>query len=381
MSGRHKKLVVALVLLALAIVGGWWLWTRPPFIQIPPRHYPPNNAYEAYTAIAQAMEQNLRSNRRDYVRLIEVERTLSEAPDRLPPADKAFYLRTMRPYLEAYSQYLNLPSVAKYDYGIRAVFSELAAFHRIARAEELLIREALQQGRAYEAVQRAARLMRFSEQIRNEGTLTHYAVGSFIITDAALEPLREHFPRIQDPRALEAIVALARTYEEHRTPLAEAYQHHYYVGLSFYRDLATRKLKARHVRELARVKQLGTPSLEAWLVLAGVGIPFVLRPSLEEYERYHAQLRAELSKPLEQRQPIFFTAKRYLNQLLSFSDSAVFIREPIELAYVRLLGCAAAVRLHQLRTGKYPATLEALNLGGMAIDPFTGKSFVYRTQT
>lgn len=125
MSGRHKKLAVALVLLAFAIVGGWWLWTRPPYIQVPPRRYPPNNAYEAYTAIAQTMEQNLRSNRRDYARLIEVERTLSEAPDRLPPADKAFYLRTMRPYLEAYSQYLTLPSVAKYDYDIRAVFSEL----------------------------------------------------------------------------------------------------------------------------------------------------------------------------------------------------------------------------------------------------------------
>jgi hypothetical protein len=46
---------------------------------------------------------------------------------------------------------------------------------------------------------------------------------------------------------------------------------------------------------------------------------------------------------------------------------------------MRLVGCAAAIRLHKLRTGKYPASLEALQLGEMSIDPFSGKPFVYKT--
>lgn len=230
---------------------------------------------------------------------------------------------------------------------------------RIAKAEMLLMREALQQGRAYEAVPRAARLMRFAEQIRAEGMFAHYLAGRSIIS-MALEPLREYFPRIQDPRALGAIVALARIYEQHRTPLTKAHQHQYYAGLSLYRDLATRRLRARHLREFAelagRTKGVGTLTLKGRLVLAGVGIPFVPRPSL----KYHAQLRAELSEPLEQRQPtVSFTVKRYLNWILLFPDSMVLAKEPVEVASVRLLGCAAAVRLYRLRTGKYLATLEA----------------------
>jgi hypothetical protein len=43
------------------------------------------------------------------------------------------------------------------------------------------------------------------------------------------------------------------------------------------------------------------------------------------------------------------------------------------------VGCAAAIRLHKMRTGKYPASLEALQLGEMIIDPFSGKPFVYKT--
>lgn len=83
---------------------------------MPPRRYPPSNAYDACIAIAQTIKQNLRSNLREYERLTEVECALLEAPEQLPSADTAFYLRKMRPYLEAYPRYLNLPCAAKYDY-------------------------------------------------------------------------------------------------------------------------------------------------------------------------------------------------------------------------------------------------------------------------
>ena len=52
--------------------------------------------------------------------------------------------------------------------------------------------------------------------------------------------------------------------------------------------------------------------------------------------------------------------------------------EAREIAYARLLGCVAAIRLHKQRTGRYPDSLETLQLGELAIDPFTGAPFVYR---
>jgi hypothetical protein len=50
----------------------------------------------------------------------------------------------------------------------------------------------------------------------------------------------------------------------------------------------------------------------------------------------------------------------------------------LEATYSRLLGCVAAIRLHRRRTGRYPDSLETLQLGELAIDPFTGAPFVYR---
>ncbi|MFN7162438.1 MAG: hypothetical protein ACK4NB_05205 [Fimbriimonadales bacterium] len=50
----------------------------------------------------------------------------------------------------------------------------------------------------------------------------------------------------------------------------------------------------------------------------------------------------------------------------------------MEVAIMRLVGCTAAVRLYKMRTGKYPQSLEALGLGEMVIDPFTGAPFKYR---
>jgi hypothetical protein len=68
-----------------------------------------------------------------------------------------------------------------------------------------------------------------------------------------------------------------------------------------------------------------------------------------------------------------------LNKTLLPVFAKVSEKEASEVAVMRLIGCAAAIRLHKLRTGKYPASLEALQLGEMIIDPFSGKPFVYKT--
>ncbi|MCS6918310.1 MAG: hypothetical protein NZM28_00900, partial [Fimbriimonadales bacterium] len=178
---------------------------------------------------------------------------------------------------------------------------------------------------------------------------------------------------------LQAIVQLARDYESRRTPLAEAMQMEYYMGLAFYRDLAEGRIKPKDLRELmASYSHHAASSLEQALVMTGLGVPLVLGESLKEYEEYHAQIRADMAQPMWARTTTPPATKRFLNQLLAPVHTQATPIKQHEVAFVRLAGCAAAIMLHQQRTGSYPATLESLNLGEMSIDPFTGKPFVYR---
>ncbi|MCS6918912.1 MAG: hypothetical protein NZM28_04000, partial [Fimbriimonadales bacterium] len=237
---RGSWLLGAFLLVTLLCLGLLWMWMRPPRITVPPRQYPSPNAYEAYKTLADGMENDLSRDRR----FMEAERAVLDKRRTAAAQQKAYYLKRMTPYLDAYRAYLNMPSAAVFEYDYRWLFPEFTEFRRIARAEAVLMRDALQTGRAGEAVQRAAALMRFAEQIRNEGLLIHYLVGGSIV-QSALEPLREALPQVRDARALQAIVQLARDYESRRTPLAEAMQMEYYMGLAFYRDLAEGRIKPK----------------------------------------------------------------------------------------------------------------------------------------
>ncbi len=48
-------------------------------------------------------------------------------------------------------------------------------------------------------------------------------------------------------------------------------------------------------------------------------------------------------------------------------------------ATARLLGCHAAIRRYRWEHDRLPSALTDLKIGGMAIDPFSGKPFVYKT--
>ncbi len=50
-----------------------------------------------------------------------------------------------------------------------------------------------------------------------------------------------------------------------------------------------------------------------------------------------------------------------------------------EQAQVQLLGVHAAILRYRWENDRLPASLDALHLGSLATDPFTGKSFVYKT--
>ena len=366
----------ALALLALGALW-WWAAQRPPSIVIPPRQYPPNNAYDAYKQIAQGVSDLFKMDKR--LRDIE-SRLFGRGNPPVSQADKRYFLQKMQPLLEAYRRHTEQPCVAVYEYDINWLFPEMAEFRRLARVESLTIRDALEAGREDEALTRVQALLRFGEQIRTEGTLIHYFVG-VAVSEMGLEPLREWLPQLQSPKTLEALVALAHDAEKRRTPLRSIFTHEYYLGLAFHRDLAQGRLKLQDLERDWGFSSLAPPTLDALLLRSGVGAPFVVKPSLREYQHYYDQLFAELEKPPWERKPVPANPKRFLNQLLFPVFDGATKREQSSVATLRLLACYAAVKRYRQQRGVYPPSLEALRpeLGEMIIDPFTGKPFVYRT--
>jgi len=101
--------------------------------------------------------------------------------------------------------------------------------------------------------------------------------------------------------------------------------------------------------------------------------------------RYDGLIQELRKPPWERRIPVFTSGSSSAEQVaaglwatLKPVYEQVLVKWSHEMATVQLLGVHAAVRDHLWEYGKLPATLEELQLGGLAIDPFTGKSLKYR---
>ena len=376
---ERRSLWALMAFLFIGLSCGILWWTQQLHeIVIPPRQYPPNNAYDAYKQIAQAMYDQWKQDER--LRMIERELFKGqEFNPAVPEADKRYCLQRRRPFLEAYRKHLDQPCVAVYEYDPLWLMPELAMFRQIARIESILIDDALEAGRDAEAIQHLRDLMRFSEQVRTDGTLTHYLVGSSMIK-IGLRPIRQRLMQIQSPETLDALVGLAQQYEQQRAPLKTAIQHEYYLGLALHRDIASGKIKADDIQAMMSNITFNS-GFERWLYESGFGLRLTWRRSLLEWQQHCKSVFAELEKPLGERKIPATNLKQRINQMFLHELDLAVDRELIEVAIVRLVGCYAAIRRYHQQRGAYPPSLEALRpeLGEMIIDPFTGKPFVYRT--
>jgi hypothetical protein len=361
------------VAVVLCIGAALWLMT-PPRVEIPPRQYPPNNAYPEYRALGEEIQQRIARD----TRLGRIQEAI-ESNQPISAADRAYYLRQMAPSLRRYEQLTRRPSVVTSERDFRAVYPELAFTRQLARIDSYFMREELRQRRYRDAIQRAERMTRLADQVRNGGALIHYLVG-VAVHAIALNPIREELPRIQDRAALEALLQLARTYEQKRVPLWKCMEEEYYFGLNTYQQLATGRIRPEELDQ--------SPQSESGRItqrLRGILDRFSARTAIPEYRRVMTQIIIEdLKQPFGKRPKrteadIEKEVRHPLNKVLLPVFANSFEREASEVAVMRLVGCAAAIRLHKLRTGKYPASLEALQLGEMIIDPFSGKPFVYKT--
>ncbi len=369
MDRESRWMITAPTLLAVLIVGGL-LWLarlyRVPELEIPKRHYPALNAYEQLRQIG-INAYNAMRRIPNYGRL---EQIMWDNPNRLKPGERESILKAMQPYLREYPRYLNQPSVAIFEYSPYYSTLERIGLRRLALAQALQMRAHLRQGRDREAVEGFQNLLLLGTQIRNDGLLLHHFTGMGI-SMIAWRVFAESPHLLDEPAALEQMVEAVRLFEQRRPPLWQAYEHERYSYRAFLQELARNPAQLEY--------QYGGS-----IYPEGTGLPRpLLRPTIwraiGESERLIDGAIKELQKPTWQRD--YHTALKCSNVLLRGWGEGLLeaIRsDSIELAWIRLLGCVAAIRLHKLRTGRYPDTLNALGLGTMSIDPFTGKPFVYK---
>jgi hypothetical protein len=358
------------VVLVLCIGVLVWAFT-PPKIEIPPRQLPPNNAYDEYRAMAEEMKQRLDAD----TRFKQIESAIRDGQP-LSAADRAYYLQRIGPYLRRYQSLTQRPSIVSVERSVHTRLPELPQMRRIAWTEAYLMREELRQKRYRAAIARADRLSRLTEQARNGGPLIHYLV-SLAIHSIALRPIREELPRIQDRAALEALLQLARDYEKRRTPLWKCIQEEHYFILSVFQELMDGRTNIDELTGTSTTSQPETPRR------GFLPYQLLVKTALPELKGLMTQSVEEAKLPFHQRRPEKLdpekNARHPLNAILISVPFEASNKETTEVTLMRLVGCTAAIRLHKLRTGKYPASLEALQLGEMIIDPFSGKPFVYKT--
>lgn len=98
-------------------------------------------------------------------------------------------------------------------------------------------------------------------------------------------------------------------------------------------------------------------------------------------DRLFAQLLAEWKKPAWERGSLTLPVDESAEGRLVAQMAEVLERTPDpftrDQAQIRLLAVHAAIRRYQVEEGKLPESLEALKLGDLAVDPFTGKPFEY----
>jgi len=101
---------------------------------------------------------------------------------------------------------------------------------------------------------------------------------------------------------------------------------------------------------------------------------------------YYTRVKADLEKPYWERSNAEFSAPQAdtftqtVAEMLVPTFTQVLERSTRMEAQLRLLGVHAAVLQHRWWYDQLPAKLEVLKLGDLAIDPFSGKPFVYKIE-
>lgn len=355
--------LVSVVALVAAVVLFVRWWTAP--IDIPRPQRPPdpaNNAYEVYRSLAAYTAQMFRTD--PWLAFAERELFPSQKQVRTDRPDLAqYFLQKMAPIRQEYRRTLRDPCVVIADYTPAWQFPELTEFRRWANAEALDIALAAQEGDYARAVDDYRTVLLLSEQIRNQGFVIHYVVGTAMqaLVNQQMVALLPRLPA----RACDRLVEAVREWDRKHVPPTQVLSSERGVFLSTLHDLYEGNYPTRRAFAERGSAIRWNPR---WLNL---------RRAAHEGEAFFRQIEKEWQKPVAYQRGVPQPQHPVAQILLPFSEMLPRLHAYTE-ARVRLLACAAAVRAYRLRQGSYPSTLQEAGVADLNKDPFTGGQFVYK---
>lgn len=347
--------------LSLVLLVRWW--TAP--IDIPRPQRPPepaDNPYDVYRSLAAYTAQIFRTD--PMLSYAERELFPSRREVRVDrPALAQYLLQKMQPVRLEYRRHLHKPCVVIMEYTPAWEFPELAEFRRWANVEALDIALAAREGDDARAIEDYRTVLLLSEQIRNQGTILHYLIGSSM-QSAVTRQMSEVLSQLS-PQQCDRLLQVVREWERKRVSPVRVVGVERDFYLTVLHDLYSGRYDTLRAFTEHRAIARWNPK---WLNL---------RLAAREGMAYFRWMEKELSKPIiRQRRPkeprhpvasLLLPVYDGLTQATGYATTRVL-----------LLGCAAAVRAYRMRHGSYPATLSEAGANDLDKDPFTGGSFVYK---
>jgi hypothetical protein len=269
---------------------------------------------------------------------------------------------------------------------VDAPFANLRQFRQLGRALGIEQYVSLANGRVGDAIDSARDGLRFSHVLKpNQYVVWLYS--SAIDSNMAIS-MGRHIEQFSH-RDADRLTALAKDWLS--TPdLAE-------VTLEVERNVVLRNYrKQKEQREQEAENAGGTPDDEPDKAVPPELAKLSTAEIKEAQERIpvhlnalFARLQMELKKPYWEVEtpaapPTPKTVSERLAepfvQMLEATTRSLLMARARQQAYARLLACHAAILRHRWEHDRLPATLEELKLGDTAVDPFSGKMFLYKVE-
>jgi len=263
----------------------------------------------------------------------------------------------------------------------RTELPELQVFRALARVLVLQQYVLLADGRAPEAIGVARTCLRMGQVIQQD-TLIHGLVG-MAVGAICLQSLGKHLDQLsaRDCTLLYNVCTEWLSQPNPQAQVLRSERHLNRVTLTEIRELMKQK-GPRAVAEELGADDNALSQLQA-IPTAPEAVDALFTTVQKRLDEYYTRLDQELAKPSWERKPVEQEASDLAGHVAGFflpNYQAVDTRYIQEAARMRLLASHCAIRRFRWEHNRLPERLAVLNLGELAVDPFTGQTLQYETR-
>jgi hypothetical protein len=264
------------------------------------------------------------------------------------------------------------------------VFPDLAGFRQMARLLDIYQYVALADGRVADAIAALRESLRLGQVVQTD-TLISGLVG-IAIAAIAIRPLSEHLDQLA-ARDCDLLYQVCLERLSQPALLPQMMEMERRGGKSLLSEISANPKALDGL--VSDAPDAGDEDARARQLITDIGglkgapeqLAAMLAEAAKRLDEQYQRLLAECRKPAWQRSwpepPSEGSLAARLVALVAVNPSQVSSRYTIEEARLRLLAIHAAILRYRWEHDQVPVSLAALDLGDLAIDPFTGQPLEY----